>query len=194
MVVHLSASTIQAPDPDAKVLVAAVEDALRLGADAVSTHVNVGSLTEAQQLCDLSRVARDCAHWQVPLLAMTYPRGPNVRNPSDPDLIAHCATLAAELGADMVKVPYTGSVATMRQVVESCPIPLLVAGGPRVPSLEDLARFAREVVESDAAGVAMGRNVFAAADPGEAARRVAVALHGTESRLPAHAAGGMSAR
>jgi len=183
MIVHLSASTSVAPDPDAKVLVSSVEDALRLGADAVSIHTNVGAANETQQLRDASAVIADCRRYEMPLLAMMYPRGGKISSSSDPDHVAHCATLAAELGADIVKVPYTGSPLTMRQVVESCPIPILVAGGPAVPSLDALERYAEEIVESEAAGVAIGRNIFRADDPGLAARRVAAIIHSREPRV-----------
>ena len=54
---------------------------------------------------------------------MMYPRGPKIANPSDPDLVAHGAIVAADLGADFVKVPWVGSVCAMADVVQSCPIP-----------------------------------------------------------------------
>lgn len=80
LIVHLSASTAHAADPDAKYLVASVEEALRLGADAVSVHVNVGSREEPQQIADLAAVADACDRWNVPMLAMMYPRGPRIRD------------------------------------------------------------------------------------------------------------------
>lgn len=188
LVVHLSASTRHAADPDAKVLVGSVEDALLLGADAVGVHINMGSATERKQLADLGRIARDCAHWQIPLLAMMYARGPNIENALDPQLLSHAASLAADLGADLVKLPYTGSVTSMRPVVESCPIPLLVAGGPQLGSSEALDRFVRDAILAGAAGVAVGRNVFTATDPAATARRVAAIVHG-ERRAPAPGVG-----
>jgi 2-amino-4,5-dihydroxy-6-oxo-7-(phosphooxy)heptanoate synthase len=184
LILHLSASTRHADDPDAKVLVATVEEALRMDADSVSVHVNLGSATEARQLADLGAVAADCARWQMPLLAMVYPRGPRILNASDPELVAHAANLAADLGADLVKVPYTGSVATMRQVVDSCPIPVLVAGGSKLGGEEALEAFVRDATRAGVAGVAMGRNVFMAADPEAVARRVAALVHG-ERLVPA---------
>ena len=102
LIVHLSASTACAPDPDSKCLVADVEEAVCLGADAVSVHVNLGSLDERRQLEDFGRVARDCDRWNVPLLAMVYARGPGIRNSKDPALVLHAAMLAANLGADLV--------------------------------------------------------------------------------------------
>ncbi|MFB7560800.1 2-amino-3,7-dideoxy-D-threo-hept-6-ulosonate synthase [Streptomyces brevispora] len=178
LIVHLSASTRHAPDSEAKYLVTAVEDALRLGADAVSVHINMGSADERQQIGDLGRVADLCDRWNLPLLAMVYPRGPGIRHPQAPELVVHAATLAADLGADLVKVPYVGNVAEMRDVVAACPIPLLCAGGPRRGSGTDVLAFVRDVLLGGAAGVAMGRNIFQAADPRRMAARVAGVVHG----------------
>lgn len=178
LVVHLSASTVHAPDPDAKYLVASVEGALRTGADAVSVHVNLGSAEEAQQIADLAVVAEACDRWNVPLLAMMYPRGPRITNPRDAGLIAHAATLAADLGADLVKVPYAHHAEAMAEAVRASPIPVLVAGGPRLNSVDDLRRHAGEVMRSGAAGLAVGRNVFAAPDPEQRTRIVAGIVHG----------------
>ncbi len=94
LIVHLSASTAHAPDPDSKYLVSSVENALRLGADAVSVHVNLGSDSEKEQVADLATVSDACDRWNMPLLAMMYPRGPRIADPRDPALIAHAATLA----------------------------------------------------------------------------------------------------
>lgn len=177
LIVHMSASTAHAPDPDAKYLVASVEGALRLGADAVSVHVNLGSDDERQQVGDLAAIADACGTWNVPLLAMVYPRGPRIANPRDPALVAHAATLAADLGADIVKVPYVGSVAEMADVVRSCPVPLIVAGGTPLTGVDAVASYVSDTLRAGAAGIAMGRNIFTAADPGAIARRIADLVH-----------------
>ena len=78
LIIHLSAGTDLALDRTGKVLVGSVEECLRLGADAVSVHVNVGSPTEAAQLSDLGAVASACDSLGVPLLAMMYARGPEM--------------------------------------------------------------------------------------------------------------------
>ena len=178
LIVHLSASTSRAPDPDAKYLVARVEEALRFGADAVSVHVNVGSRNESRQLADLAEVANTCDLWNVPLLAMMYPRGPNVTNPRDPELVAHAVALAAEFGADIVKTVYVGDVKAMAQVVRSSPIPIVVAGGARMMQEGATEQFVRDAISAGVAGLAMGRNVFQAPDPGAMARRVSELVHG----------------
>ncbi len=178
LIIHLNASTGQAADPDAKYVVTEVEDALRLGADAVSVHVNVGSLDERQQIGDLGRVADACDRWNLPLMAMMYPRGPQVANPRDPELVAHAVTIAADLGADLVKTVFPGSVPEMLDLTATCPVPLLVAGGPQRGSESDVLDFVGGALAGGAAGVAMGRNIFQSADPEKLAGQVAELVHG----------------
>jgi len=178
LLVHLSASTSRAPDPNAKCLVASVEEALRLGADAVSVHVNLGSQDEMRQIADLATVADACDRWNLPLLAMVYPRGPKIDNPRDPDLVAHAVTLAAELGADIVKTMYVDSVRAMSDIARGCPIPIIVAGGPRLAAPGDVLSYVEDALRGGAAGVAMGRNIFQAPDPGAMARKISDLIHG----------------
>jgi 2-amino-4,5-dihydroxy-6-oxo-7-(phosphonooxy)heptanoate synthase len=177
LIVHLSASTAHAPDPDAKYLVADVETALRLGADAVSVHVNMGSRQEAAQVADLARTAEMCDRWNLPLLAMMYARGPAIRDAADPTLVSHAATLAADMGADIVKVSYPGSEANLAELVRSCPVPVVVAGGPPVTDTTELLGRVASMMRAGAAGVAMGRNIFRAPHPGALAREVTRTVH-----------------
>jgi 2-amino-4,5-dihydroxy-6-oxo-7-(phosphonooxy)heptanoate synthase len=179
LVVHLSASTSHAPDADHKVLVSDVEQALRCGADAVSVHVNLGSDTEAAQLADLGRVADESTVWGMPLIAMVYPRGPRIADATDPELVAHAASVAADLGADIVKTPFTGDVESMADVVRSCPIPVITAGGEKASSKEWLYREIENVMRSGAAGVAVGRNIFEADDVADVTRRISSIVHGS---------------
>lgn len=186
LIVHLSASTMHAPDPDAKYLVASVEEALRLGADAVSVHVNLGAREEARQIADLATVAEACDRWNIPLLAMVYPRGPKVTNPRDPALVAHAVTLAADLGADIVKTLYAGSVDEMAEITGNSPVPVIVAGGPRRDNHADVLDYVAEVMRAGAAGVAMGRNVFQSDDPALLTKGMSALIHDTTG--PGHRA------
>ena len=160
LILHLSASTDIGPSWCSKVLVSTVEEAVRLGADAVSVHVNFGSETESQMLSDLGKVSEECAGWGMPLLAMAYPRGPGISDPEDPDLIAHCARACAELGADIIKVSYTGDIDSFREVVRGTPAPVLIAGGPNTPSDTDLLRMVEDAMKAGGRGVSIGRNIF----------------------------------
>ena len=176
LVVHLSASTMLAGDTNAKVLVGGVEEALRMGADAVSVHVNVGSDTETQQLADLGAVADACDRWGMPLVAMVYPRGPRIADPSDPALLAHMVTIATELGADLVKTVMAAPRDRMADVVASSPIPVVVAGGAAKD--EDVVSFARSAMSTGCHGLAIGRRVFGSTDPRQLVRQLAAVVHG----------------
>ncbi|MCY9786947.1 2-amino-3,7-dideoxy-D-threo-hept-6-ulosonate synthase [Nocardiopsis sp. EMB25] len=177
LVVHLSASTMHAVDPDGKYLVSSVEEALRQGADAVSVHVNLGSLEEHRQIADMAAVADACDRWNVPLLAMVYPRGPKVADPQNTEMVAHAVSLAADLGADLVKTEYVGSVPDMLELTSNAPIPVIVVGGPRSRDDGRVLRYVEDVMAGGAAGVAMGRNIFQAPNPGEMAAAVAERVH-----------------
>lgn len=196
LILHLNASTRHAPDPDAKYLVAHVEEAVRAGADAVSVHVNLGSRQEARQVADLAAVAGECDRWNVPLLAMVYARGPGIADSHAAELVAHAALLAADLGADVVKTDYAGTPEEMADVVRDCPIPVIVAGGPRAADPEAVLAFVSDALRGGAAGVAMGRNVFQAEKPGRTAAAIARLVHPpghTPGRTGANGGGGTPA-
>ena len=160
LIVHLSAGTTLSPFPNAKTLVTTVEEALRLGADAVSVHVNLGDETEATMLRDLGQVAAQAAYWGMPLMAMVYARGPKIKNGFDPAIVAHCARVGTELGADVVKVPYTGDPESFARVVDACCIPVVIAGGPKLDSTSDFLTMVEESLSAGGAGLSVGRNIF----------------------------------
>ncbi len=177
LIVHLSASTDWSPRKNDKVLVGTVEEALRLGADMVSIHVNMGAEGEPQMLHDFGKVAKACEEWQIPLLAMIYGRGPKIENQYDPKVVAHCARLGAELGADIVKVPYTGDPESFSKVVEGAGIPVVIAGGPKMKSAKDVLEMVYGAIQAGAAGLSIGRNVFQAQDPAKMVRAMAAIVH-----------------
>jgi fructose-bisphosphate aldolase/2-amino-3,7-dideoxy-D-threo-hept-6-ulosonate synthase len=181
LIVHISASSALSPDPDAKVQVCTVEEVIKMGADAVSMHINVGSETEADQLKQLGEMSRDCEEWGMPLLAMMYPRGKKVTNPSDPVNVAHAARIGAELGADIVKTVYTGSVDSFRDVVRGCPVPVVVAGGPKTSTDLEFLEMIDGAMEAGARGVAIGRNVFQHKDPVRLTRAICMIVHHRKS-------------
>jgi predicted phospho-2-dehydro-3-deoxyheptonate aldolase len=160
LIVHLSASTSLSPDPNSKVLVTTVEEALKMGADAVSIHVNIGAETEPYMLRDFGQVARECNEWGMPLLVMIYPRGKDIKNGYDVDLIKQCARAGMELGADIVKTSYSGDIDSFREVVKGAIIPVLIAGGPKMDSDRDLLQMVKDSVEAGGMGVSIGRNIF----------------------------------
>ncbi len=115
-----------------------MEEALKIGADAVSIHVNVGAEDESRMLSTLGEISRHCQEWGMPLLAMMYPRGRKIKDEYSAESIAHAARVGAELGADIVKTNYSGDPDSFASVVDSCPVPVVIAGGPKVETELDL--------------------------------------------------------
>ena len=164
LIVHLSGSTALSPDPNRKVLVCSVERAVRVGADAVSIHVNIGAENEGEMFEAFGKVSEAADYWGMPLLAMVYPRGPKVDNEKDVENVKIAARVGAELGADIVKVPYTGSPETFKEVVSGSPIPVVIAGGSKL-SDEDTLEMVEGAMQAGAAGLSMGRNAFQHENP-----------------------------
>ncbi|MGA1839186.1 MAG: 2-amino-3,7-dideoxy-D-threo-hept-6-ulosonate synthase [bacterium] len=165
LIIHLSGSTVLSPDPNAKVLVCSVEEGVRLGADAVSIHVNIGSDDEKSMLKDLGSVAKVTRDWGMPLVAMMYTRGPKIENEYDPKVVKHAARIGAELGADIVKVAYTGSPETFSQVVEGCFVPVVIAGGEKMETDMQVMEMVKGSLDAGGRGVSIGRNAFQHRDP-----------------------------
>lgn len=177
LVMHLSASTSLSPDPNRKVLVATVEDALSLGADAVSIHVNLGAEDEARMLRDFGDVSSACQRWGMPLMAMIYTRGPKIKNEYDVKYVKHAARVGAEMGADIVKVPYTGSPESFRDVVEGCASLVVIAGGEKMESDADVLRMVDGSLRAGGAGVSIGRNVFQHKNPARMMKAIVSVVH-----------------
>ncbi len=177
LIVHLSASTKLGPDPNYKVQVCSVDEAVKIGADAVSVHINVGAEHEDKMLVKLGRVADDCDRYGMPLLAMMYPRGPNIKNEHAVDVVAHAARLGAELGVDIVKTNYTGSVETFKEVVRGCHVPVIIAGGPKVETVRDVLQMVQDSVRAGGAGLSVGRNVFQHENPTLMVKALSAIVH-----------------
>ncbi|MBW1893008.1 MAG: class I fructose-bisphosphate aldolase family protein [Deltaproteobacteria bacterium] len=177
LIVHLSASTNLSPYPHAKTLVCTVEEALKLGADAVSIHVNIGNGQEKEMLQDFGRVSYESRTWGMPLLAMVYPRGDKIKDEYDVNVIKHAARVGDEMGADIVKVSYTGSSESFREVIEGCSIPVVIAGGEKMDSDRDILEMVKGSIDAGGAGVSMGRNVFQHRNPKLIVRAISSIVH-----------------
>lgn len=177
LIIHLSASTSLSTYPNAKTLICTVEEALKLGADAVSIQVNLGNGGEKEMLRDFGRVSYDARTWGMPLLAMIYPRGENIKDEFDVNVIKHAARVGDEMGADIVKVSYTGSTESFREVVKGCSVPVVIAGGPKMDSDIDILEMVKGSVDAGGAGASIGRNVFQHSDPTAMTRAIASIVH-----------------
>ncbi len=175
-ILHLHGSVGFGPNADRKVLVSSVEDALRLGADGVSVHINLGGPRDDEMLAELGAVGSACQRWGMPLLAMMYIRG----GPPPEDLCAAQATAtraAWELGADLVKIAYSGDREGFSRVVSGVGIPVVAAGGPFREDARAFLGDVRDALDAGAAGLAVGRNVFQRPDRIPFIRAMARMLH-----------------
>jgi len=149
--------------------VSSVEEAVKLGADAVAVNIFVGSEREVQDLTTFGEISDSCDEWGIPLLAETMPIGGKEAVPFDGPYSAQDVSMAArvgaEEGADIIKTYYTGSVDSFQQVVQNCPVPLIIAGGPKTKTTLDVLRMVKSAMDAGAAGVAMGRKIWGAEDP-----------------------------
>ncbi|ADI74553.1 predicted phospho-2-dehydro-3-deoxyheptonate aldolase [Methanohalobium evestigatum Z-7303] len=177
LIIHLSASTSLGPDPDHKVLVTTIEEAIKVGADTVSVHINIGADDEAEMLQDLGYIGKKCDEWGIPLLAMMYPRGEKISSEHDAEYVKHVARVGAELGADIVKTNYTGDIDSFSEVVKGCPVPVIIAGGPHMEDERQILQMVYDSIQAGGKGVALGRNVFQANDPTAMVNDVAKIVH-----------------
>ncbi len=177
LIIHLSGSTSFGPDPNNKVLVTNVEEAIKLGADAVSVHINVGAEEEAEMLRKLGKISKDCSVWGMPLLAMMYPRGKKIKSEHDGEAVKLAARVGAELGADLVKTNYTGDIDSFKEVTRGCPVPVVIAGGPKMNTPGDVLQMVHEALEAGAAGTSIGRNIFQHENPSAMCSAIAAIVH-----------------
>lgn len=177
LIVMLSGMSNRSPNVNAKVQVCSVKEAIHIGADAVSVHVNIGAQDENKMLKNLGKVSEECDEFGLPLLAMMYPRGPKIQNEHEPEAVAHAARIGAELGADIIKTNYTGDIETFKAVVESCPSPVVIAGGPKCKSTEEILQTTCDAVKAGAAGLSIGRNVFQCESPTQISKALSAIVH-----------------
>lgn len=174
---HLSGSTQLGPNVHHKVLVGTVEEAIRRGADGVSVHVNLSDPAEPLMLHDVGQIGSECARWQMPLLVMIYVRGGEEMTERKDLSIAHAARVAAELGADCVKLPAPCNDEVLKEIALSLPVPVVVAGGTKHRNTTTFLQRIERALQAGARGVAIGRNVFQHEHPERMLRAVQRLVH-----------------
>lgn len=177
LIIHLSGATSLTPDPDRKVLVCSVERALKMGADGVSIHINIGADEEPEMLQDARRVVESSREWGLPLIAMMYPRGKKIKDENAPEVVNIAVRAGAELGADIVKTNYTGDIDSFKYIVKSVHVPVIIAGGPKTDTIQDLLQLVYDSIQAGGRGVAFGRNVFQAEDPIKIVKALSKIVH-----------------
>jgi len=151
-----------------------VEDAVRINAAAVTTQVYIGGAFEKETLANLAALINEGNRYGVPTLGVTAVGREMVR---DSRYLGLACRVIAELGAHFVKTYYCES--GFDEVVAGCPVPIVIAGGKKLPELDAL-KMAYNAVSQGAAGVDMGRNIFLADDPPAMTQAVRAVVHNNE--------------
>jgi DhnA family fructose-bisphosphate aldolase class Ia len=140
--------------------VADVEEAVILGADAISVGMIVGGPEQAEQLTHLGRISKEAEKYGMPLVAHIYPKGTMVKDPNNADALAYAVRAGAELGVDVIKTLWSGSAETFQKVINSCPAKVCLAGGAAGNDLVDYIQMTRDALDIGLAGVTYGRSVW----------------------------------
>lgn len=148
----------------------AMEDAVRLNVSAVALSIYVGSPNEKQTLLNLTKLIDEGQRYGIPVLAVTAVGKEMAR---DARYLALCCRIAAELGAHFVKTYYCEG---FEKLVKTCPAPLVMAGGKKLPEMEAL-ELTHNAIKRGAAGVDMGRNIFQSDDPVAMIQAVRAVVH-----------------
>jgi class I fructose-bisphosphate aldolase len=146
--------------------VCSVEHAVSLGAKGVGYTVYLGSEFESKMFAEFGRIQEQAHERGLPAIAWIYPRGASVQNDTSKEIVAYAARTGLELGADAVKIKYTGDPATFSWAVKAAAgVRVFMSGGPKAPTDDDFLRQVKGVIEAGATGLAVGRNVWQHQDP-----------------------------
>lgn len=160
------------PNQAYHILVCDVREACALGADAVCIMVFAGSEQEQEMFHTMSQVTYEAHSLGIPVLAEVLPADSDHR--FDAEWIAVCARVGYELGADMIKTYFSPD--GFDSIVRACPVPIVIAGGPKTSDARDTARRA---IACGAVGVAFGRNVFQSGNPEAEVQALHAIVHGS---------------
>ncbi len=152
-----------------------IDDALRLGADAVAVSAFPGAADEAESLERLASVIGEAHAWGLPVMGEMVPGGfdspPEMRTAES---VSIAARVGAELGADWMKIPYAEG---FEEVTAGCYVPVVILGGAKKGSERSMLENIKGALEVGAVGVAIGRNIFQADDPQAMTAAVAALIH-----------------
>ena len=146
--------------------VCSVEHAVSLGAKGVGYTIYLGSQFESEMLKEFGAVQEDAHKRGIAAIAWIYPRGAAVQNDTSKETVSYAARTGLELGADAVKIKYTGDPASFSWAVKSAAgVRVFMSGGPKAPTDDDFLRQVKGVMEAGGTGLAVGRNVWQNEDP-----------------------------
>lgn len=173
--------SIAGPELENESITTSIEDALRVNASALALSVFVGTSREAQTLANLGELVNRAQNVGLPVLGVTAV-GKELEK-RDARYLALCCRICAELGAQIVKTYYCEE---FEKVTEGCPVPVVIAGGPKLETELDALRMVADALKQGAAGVDMGRNIWQSDHPIAMIRAVRSIVHDGASPEEAH--------
>jgi len=174
LVLRCSTGATVLKDLSDEVIGVSVEEALRLNASAITTMVNIGDVHEKETLANMAYLINEGGRYGLPALGVTAVGHDMVR---DSRYLGLATRVTAELGAHFIKTYYCEP--GFEEVVAGCPVPIVIAGGKKIPEPDALA-MAYKAVDQGALGVDMGRNIFLAEDPVAMIQAVRAVVHELE--------------
>jgi fructose-bisphosphate aldolase, class I len=180
------------PDDRIRQLIATPEDAVRHGADALAVAIPVRGTTEGDYIRWLTDSVAAAARYEMPVVAHVYPRdfSNGGKIVFTPDEIAYAVRIGFETGVDIIKVGYTGDFDSFQKTVATCPVPIVIAGGPRAETLLDALTHTSDALRAGARGAVVGRNLWGHGDTTKAARAFKLVIHDGMAPRDALAASG----
>ncbi len=154
-------------------LVTGIREILRLNVSAVSMSVFIGTKYERQSLSNLAKLVDQCEDYGVPVMAVTAV-GRELEK-REARYLALCCRVAAEIGARVVKTYYCKE--KFEKVVEGCPVPVVIAGGPKTETQQETFDFVYDGMQKGAVGVNLGRNIWQTEHPVAAIRGIRAIIH-----------------
>jgi class I fructose-bisphosphate aldolase len=154
-------------------------DALMLGASAVAAYYMAGynDRFERENIRSLASIAGECRRVGLPCIIEPIAAGPAAVSGRAAEALIAAARVAAELGADALKIPYTGDIESFRALVQVASIPVLVLGGAKFEDERDALNMAADAMAAGASGVVFGRNVTLSDDPARMVRKLRAIVH-----------------
>lgn len=155
-----------------EIVTTSIEEIIRLNAQAIGVSCFVGTKHEKQTLSNLSTLINQCENYGIPVMAVTAV-GKELEK-RDARYLGLCARIFAELGASVVKTYWCED---FEKVTEGCPVPVVIAGGPKVDTAREVFEFVHDGMQRGAVGVNLGRNVWQAPNPPAVARALEAIIH-----------------
>lgn len=167
------AVSVVGEDLAAESVTTSIQEIIRLNASAVSMSVFVGSKYENKSLSNLAKLVDDCEDYGIPVMAVTAV-GRELEK-REARYLALAARISAEIGARVVKTYYCKE--NFEKVINGCPVPVVIAGGPKTETQMEVFEFVYDGMQKGAAGVNLGRNIWQTEHPVAAIRAIKAIIH-----------------